>query len=84
MKLIIKVFSYNINIEIQMITLSGVRFQMLTLCPEFNKFLTIPDPILPKPMNPNDNFDGTIFLVFITLDISLTLANGVLSYNNLE
>lgn len=43
------------------LTLSGDLFQTITLCPEFKRFLTIPDPILPKPMNPNFKLDGLTF-----------------------
>lgn len=49
---------------------------MVTLCPEFKRFFTIPDPMLPNPMNPNFKFDGEIFLFNKDLDMLLT-SNGV-------
>lgn len=49
---------------------------MITLCPEFNRFLTIPDPIFPKPMNPNLNLDGMIFFSNKALDIVVISNEG--------
>jgi len=48
---------------------------MITSCPEFNRFLTIPDPIFPKPRNPNFKGDGVMFFSNKALDI-VVISNG--------
>lgn len=62
------------NIDKISLTLSGVLFQIVTVCPEFNKFFNIPQPILPKPRKPNFNFDGEIFFSF---NVSETLVTSI-------
>ncbi len=56
------------------LTLSGVLFHIVTECPEFSKFFKIPQPIFPKPRNPNFNFDGDIFFSF---NVSETLVTSM-------
>lgn len=56
---------------------------MVTLCPEFKRFLTIPDPMLPNPIKPNVKSDGLIFFFIKDVDILWT-SNGVISYNFLK
>lgn len=59
------------------LTLAGVLFQTITECPEWIKFLTIPDPIIPRPKNPNFNWDGDISLSLSVLVIFSKSIGGV-------
>lgn len=59
--------------------LVAVRFQTQTLCPEFNKFLTMPLPMIPRPRKPKVNDDGLIFFdlsVVETFPTSISGASG--------
>ncbi|CAH1102952.1 unnamed protein product [Psylliodes chrysocephalus] len=51
-------------------TLYLLRF---TLCPELIKFLTIPLPIVPNPMNPKVSFEAKMSLVFNSSEIEFKL-----------
>lgn len=51
---------------------------MVTLCPDCKRFFTIPDPMLPNPMNPNFKLDAAIPLSNKDFDIVL-MSTGVVS-----
>lgn len=55
---------------------SSVRFQTTTLCPEFNKFFTMPPPMIPNPRNPNRSGDGLIFFDFNVSETACMLISG--------
>jgi hypothetical protein len=55
------------------LTFSGDLFHTMTECPELSRFLTIPEPIIPRPRNPNLRLDG---LMFLSLRDSLMLVRS--------
>lgn len=66
------------SIKQALLTLSDVRFQTITECPEFSRFLTMPEPIIPSPKKPNFKGDGRIFFSFNVWE-TLSTSNGGVS-----
>lgn len=63
-----------------LLTFSDDLFHTITLCPLLRRFLTIPDPMMPRPRNPNFNPEGSIFLSF-KVWLTLPTSKGGVSYN---
>ena len=63
-------------------TLSGDLFHTMTEWPEFSRFLTIPEPIIPRPRNPNFSAEGRMFFSFSVCDTLSTSSGGVIWWKN--
>jgi hypothetical protein len=62
------------------LTLSGDLFQTMTEWPELRRFFTIPDPMIPRPRNPNLSADGSMFFCFSVCETLSTSKGGVIWY----
>lgn len=60
------------------LTLSGDLFHTITEWPELRRFLTIPEPIIPRPRNPNLSAEGSMFFCFNVCDTLSTSKGGVI------
>jgi hypothetical protein len=54
----------------------------MTAWPEFSRFLTIPEPIIPRPRNPNFSAEGRMFFSFSVCDTLSTSNGGVIWRKN--
>jgi hypothetical protein len=54
----------------------------MTEWPEFRRFLTIPEPIIPRPRNPNFSAEGRMFFSFSVCDTLSTSNGGVIWQKN--
>ena len=59
------------------LTLSEVRFQTCTLWPELSRFLTIPEPMTPRPSTPKRSSEGWMFFCFRAAEGCSTSSGGV-------
>jgi hypothetical protein len=50
----------------------------MTEWPELRRFFTIPDPIIPRPRNPNLSADGNMFFCFSVCETLSTSKGGVI------
>jgi hypothetical protein len=69
---------YKQNMAAIIPTLSGDLFHTMTELPEFSRFLTIPEPIIPGPRNPNFSAEGRMFFSFSVCDTLSTSSGGVI------
>jgi hypothetical protein len=50
----------------------------MTEWPELRRFFTMPDPIIPRPRNPNLSADGSMFFCFSVCETLSTSKGGVI------
>ena len=59
------------------LTFSVVRFQTMTLWPELSRFLTMPEPMMPRPRKPNLSDDAVTFFSLSVCVMRSTSSGGV-------